>query len=177
MLSSENRSSLVAGWVSWSTCLTVQPIQGFTRLELPFGHLGSSGLAFRKFKLVACFGKLSASTLNLIWLNMQTTDMVLRRADSSVTLKVLSYICTSQHIVPNSQSSHWVSCFAKSFTAEDFSCGMVAILICFEVEYLPLMACNIKASEQVRSMKCYQSLNLQTAALRKWLIWQPNIAC
>ena len=45
-------------------------------------------------------------------------------------------------VLKNIESSHWVTCFASSFTTEDLSCGMVAILICFEVEYLPLMACK-----------------------------------
>lgn len=44
-------------------------------------------------------------------------------------------------MVPRYLSSHWVSCFARSFTSEDLSCEMVAIFICLEVEYLPLMAC------------------------------------
>lgn len=34
------------------------------------------------------------------WLNMQTTDMVLGVQLFQVTLKVLSYKCTNQHMVP-----------------------------------------------------------------------------
>lgn len=60
--------------------------------------------------------------------------------------------------------SHWVTRFAKSFTTEALSCGMVAIFICFEVEYLPLMACKTKRQSKLNKWYhvhfCHAALNL-----------------
>lgn len=76
--------------------------------------------------------------------------MVPSRADHSVTFKKFKLqLYKSAHGAKNIQSSHWVTCLAKSFTTDDLSCEMVAILICLEVEYLPLTAWKKEGAQKM----------------------------
>lgn len=107
------------------------------------------GIDFRLklLNLLHALEKICQQRVEIRWLNMQTTDMVLGVLILQSRLKkkkVLSYkLYKSAHGAQkkgNIQPSHCVSCCASSFTTEDLSCAREAILICLEVEYLLLMA-------------------------------------